>query len=198
MTARTYPELDASDALLVVDVQRDFCPGGALAIAGGDEVVEPLNGWLEHAARAGAVVVASRDWHPRGHVSFEERGGPWPEHCVQHSPGAALHPGLRLPPGTVLLSKGEDPDRDAYSAFDGTGLGDLLRSRGVKRVFVGGLAEDVCVRASVLDALDEGFETHLIVEATRPVDPAASRAVRRELVARGALIEPHVGGADAA
>jgi nicotinamidase/pyrazinamidase len=161
---------DAQDALLVVDVQNDFCPGGRLAVAGGDEIVPVLNRWIEATRKAGAQIVASRCWHPPHHVSFKERGGIWPEHCVQGSAGAEFHPGLELPREALIVSKGVDPDKDNYSAFDDTGLGPRLRTRGVTRVWVGGLAQDVCVRATVLDALAEGFETHLITNATRPVE----------------------------
>jgi nicotinamidase/pyrazinamidase len=180
--------LDSNDALIVVDVQRDFCPGGALAVPDGDHVVGVLNAWLDTAARVGATVVASRDWHPRDHVSFASRGGPWPEHCVRGTRGAELHPELDLPAETVLLSKGQDPNLDNHSAFDGTGLTALLEARGVRRVFVGGLAQDVCVRATVLDALHEGFETHLIVDATRPLSEHDGHRALREMQERGAIL----------
>src|SRR5262249_20950942 len=123
------PNLQTTDALIVVDVQNDFCPGGALPVAEGDQVVPVLHGWIEAARLGSACVVASRDWHPSGHVSFQERGGPWPTHCVRGTPGAALHPQLSLPPGTTVVSKGTDPDRDNYSAFEGTGLAEMLRKR---------------------------------------------------------------------
>ena len=119
--------LGPSDALIVVDVQNDFCPGGAQPVPDGDRVVPVLNHSID-AARIGlAVVVASRDWRPSGHVSFRERGGPWPPHCVQGMDGAAFHLGLRLPADSVIVSKGTDPDRDAYSAFGGAPLADDLR-----------------------------------------------------------------------
>lgn len=181
--------LGPEDAVVLVDVQRDFCPGGALPVPEGDRVVSVLNRWVERAARAGAVVVASRDHHPPEHVSFATRGGPWPEHCVQGTPGAELHPELRLPEGALELMKGQDPNREAYSAFDGTALAERLRARGVRRVFVGGLAEDVCVRATVLAALREGFEAHLLANATRPVDAREGRRARREMQESGAVLE---------
>lgn len=163
------PRLDSADALLVVDVQNDFCPGGALAVPEGDRVVPVLNLWIAAARESGAPIFASRDWHPRGHVSFRQRGGPWPEHCVQRTPGAELRADLKLPPEAVVISKGTELDRDAYSAFDGTDLAERLRRAGVQRVWVGGLAEDVCVRATVLDALQARFAARLIEAATRPV-----------------------------
>jgi nicotinamidase/pyrazinamidase len=182
------PRLDKTDALLVVDVQNDFCPGGALAVARGDEVVAVLNRWIAAAREAGAPIVASRDWHPAGHVSFKARGGPWPDHCVQGSKGAELRADLALPPDAIVLSKGVEIDRDAYSAFDGTGLADRLRKLGVRRVFVGGLAQDVCVRATVLDAIRAGFAVHLIEAATRPVDRRAGARALEEMRRAGAAV----------
>jgi nicotinamidase/pyrazinamidase len=183
------PGLQPADALIIVDVQNDFCPGGALPVAEGDQVVPVLNHWIESAAAGGACIVASRDWHPPGHVSFQERGGPWPTHCLQSTWGAAFHPELRLPSETLVISKAADSDRDNYSAFEGSGLADTLRRRGVRRVWVGGLALDVCVRATVADALREGFEAHLIKDASRPVDPGAGQRTLQEMRAAGCIIE---------
>lgn len=181
--------LKAGDAVLIVDVQNDFCPGGALAVPEGDQVVPVLNEWAAAAHDANLPVIASRDWHTVDHVSFEKQGGPWPEHCIQDTRGAAFHPDLRLPSGTVIVSKGTGFDRDAYSAFDGTGLAGWLRSRGVKRLWVGGLAEDVCVYHTVRDACREGFRTHLIRKGTRPVFPDKEQQVLRELQNAGAILE---------
>ncbi len=184
--------LTSQDALLVVDVQNDFCPGGALPIERGDDVVPVLNEWIDAAREAGTPIYASRDWHPEDHISFESRGGPWPRHCVQETDGAAFHPQLRLPDDAVIISKGQDVDRDAYSAFDTTDLADRLREAGVKRLWVGGLAQDVCVRATVLDAVKAGFEVHLISSATRPVDPENGRKAIDEMQQAGAKFEEPV------
>jgi len=181
--------LRAGDALLVVDVQPDFCPGGALAVPDGDAVIPVLNAWIAAARERGVPVYASRDWHPLQHVSFEAQGGPWPPHCVQDTPGAAYHPDLALPEDAVTIAKGTRLDRDQYSAFDGTGLAEHLRRTGIERLWVGGLAQDVCVRASVLDACKEGFAVHLIADATRPVDAAAGEAALREMREAGARLE---------
>jgi len=183
------PLLAKGDALLVVDVQRDFCPGGALAVARGDEVVATLNAWLRAARLQGVPVVATRDWHPPRHPSFETEGGPWPVHCVEGTRGAEFHPGLLLPPGTIVLCKGVRLDRDQTSAFDETGLTRWLHAQGVRRLFVGGLAQDVCVRDSVLDARREGFEVHVLVQATRPITESGGRAALVAMREAGAQLE---------
>src|SRR5277367_642114 len=152
------PALKKGDALIIVDVQNDFCPGGALPIADGDKVVSVLNRWITAAVTAGVPIYASRDWHPLGHISFTESGGPWPPHCVQDSDGARFHPMLELPDAVVKVTKGTRFDKDQNSAFDQTGLADDLRKRGIRRLWVGGLAEDVCVLATVMDGRREGIE----------------------------------------
>lgn len=172
------PALGSLDALIVVDVQNDFCPGGSLPIRNGDEVVPVLNRWIETAVRAGALVFASRDWHPPDHLSFASRGGIWPPHCVQRSQGAAFHPDLRLPEDAVIISKGTDRDREAYSAFEGTDLAERLTRRGRTRLWIGGLAQDYCVKQTVLEARRLGFEVHLIEPATRAVNLHPDDGVR--------------------
>src|SRR5688572_19413256 len=131
------PQLERQDAVLIVDVQVDFCPGGALPIPEGDRVVPVLNTWIEAAVGAGVLVCASRDWHPAGHPSFRSEGGEWPPHCLQDSPGAAFHPQLRLPPDVVKVSKGTRFDQDQYSAFQETGLDVRLRRGHVNRLWIG-------------------------------------------------------------
>lgn len=162
----------AKHALLIVDVQNDFCPGGALAVPEGDEVVPVLNRYIE---RLGAPVFASRDWHPTETRHFRERGGPWPPHCVRETAGAAFHPRLKLPADAVVVTKGTDPTDDGYSAFEGVDrsgvpLGVALGEKGVQKLFVGGLATEYCVRASVLDALKQGFDVVLLTDAIRGID----------------------------
>lgn len=181
--------LGPGSALLLVEVQVDFFPGGALPVADADRILPVLNRWLAVARERGVPVYASRDWHPPRHPSFRSEGGLWPVHCVQDTPGAAYHPGLELPPGTIPVSKGARFDRDQYSAFDETGLAERLARDGVKVLWVGGLAQDVCVRATVLDALAAGFEVHLLEAATGAVDPEAGAAALAELRAAGAQIE---------
>ena len=176
------------DALIIVDVQTDFCPGGALAIDGGDQVIPVLNRWIDAAVYAGVPIYASRDWHPVDHISFKESGGLWPRHCIQDSHGAGFHPELRLPESTVKITKGVRFDQDQNSVFDQTGLAVQLRKDGIKRLFVGGLAEDVCVLASVLDGRREGFDVVLIPDATRPVTADGGEKARREMRAAGARL----------
>jgi nicotinamidase/pyrazinamidase len=182
------PPLGPADALVLVDVQRDFCPGGALAIAEGDAIVPLLNAWIAAARSGGATVVASRDHHPADHMSFHAHGGPWPAHCVQGTDGAALHPALALPEGAIEITKGAERGREQYSAFDATGLGAMLAARGVRRVWIGGLALDVCVRATALDALREGFAVNLVRAATRPVTPEGGEKALAELADAGVVV----------
>jgi nicotinamidase-related amidase len=153
-------------ALLIVDVQGDFLPGGALGVPDGDAVVAPL----VEAAKEADVVVASRDFHPPDHVSFAARGGPWPPHCVAGTPGAELHPAVAALRPDRVVEKGRSRDLEAYSAFDDTGLAAWLAERGVDRLLVGGLATDYCVRASALDALAAGLDVVVLEDAARPVD----------------------------
>ena len=162
--------LSPGDALLVVDVQRDFLPGGQLAVERGDAVVAPLNRYIEAFQSRGLPIYATRDWHPASHCSFREQGGPWPPHCIADSDGAAFAPGLRLPTETVVISKATGPKSEAYSGFEGTDLAARLRSGGVSRVFVGGLATDYCVLNTVRDALREGFTTYLLEDAIQAVN----------------------------
>ena len=182
-------------ALVIVDVQNDFCPGGTLAVAGGDRVAAPLARLAARCAAAGLPVFASRDWHPPDTAHFKDAGGPWPAHCVRDTPGAELHPDLVLPPEAVILSKGVDPQADGYSAFEardetGRDLAELLAAAGVDQVCVGGLATDYCVRATVLAALARGLRVSLLTDAVAGVNVQpddADRAIE-EMVAAGAQL----------
>lgn len=181
----------------MVDVQNDFCPGGALAVREGDMVVPIVNALAALVTRAGGPVFASRDWHPEASRHFAVHGGPWPRHCLQQSAGAQFHPALRLPPGTTVVTKGDSLDDEGYDAFegrtsDGRGLADALRAAGVRRVLVAGLATDYCVRASALGAVAAGFETVLIEDGVRPVDVSAGDGARAiaEMRAAGVKVTP--------
>lgn len=175
--------MQAGDALLIVDVQNDFCPGGSLAVAHGDEVVPVLSEYARRCHAAGLPVIASRDWHPPRTRHFTTDGGAWPPHCVQGTPGARFHPRLALPPGTVIVSKGMDPDSDCYSAFDartedGRPLAQLLDELGARRLLVGGLATDYCVRHSVIDAARHGMSVVVLADAVRAVELQPGDAAR--------------------
>jgi nicotinamidase/pyrazinamidase len=182
-------KLTKYDALVIVDVQRDFCAGGALAVPDGDAVVQPLNSYIEVFRSANLPIVATRDWHPPNHISFREHGGLWPPHCVQGTEGAEFHPQLKLPEETLIISKATQPDLEAYSGFEGTELESLLKSKGVKRLFVGGLATDYCVKMTVLDALKLGFTTFLLEDAIRGVNvnPSDSERAIDEMLSNGAI-----------
>jgi len=176
------------DALIIVDVQRDFCSGGALPVPDGEKIIPTLNKYIEKFSKAGALIVATRDWHPPNHMSFKDYGGIWPSHCVQGTLGAEFHPDLRLPREVKVVSKATSADKEAYSGFDGTNLEKELKDAGIKRVFVGGLATDYCVKSTVLDALRLGFETFLLVDAIKGVDvnPGDSERAIEEMIRRGA------------
>lgn len=178
------------DALIIVDVQRDFLPGGALAVEGGGAIIGPLNRYLKEFERHALPIFATRDWHPPDHSSFRERGGPWPTHCVAGTTGAAISPQLVLPAGTQLISKATMPDRDAYSGFQDTDLASRLHELGCRRVFIGGLATDYCVRATALDALRAGFAVVILGDAVRSVEAQAGDGARAltAMVAQGARL----------
>jgi len=182
------PELSERDALMVEDVQLDFCPGGALPVEEGDQVVEVINKWTEAALSGGAALYFSRDWHPRTHPSFQDQGGLWPAHCVQDSEGAAFHPDLNVPETSVIVTKGTRFDRDQYSSFDETGLAAEMRRRGVKHIWIGGLALDFCVRATTLDARKEGFDVSLILDATRHIAPESGAEALEEMRRAGVRV----------
>ena len=184
-------------ALLIVDLQNDFCPGGALGVDGGDEVIAVANKLAARAAALGMPVYASRDWHPIDSTHFSAHGGPWPAHCVAGTPGARLHADLALPSGVMIVTKGTTRDDHGYSAFDGTVTGrgplaDDLRARGVDHLIVAGLATDYCVRASVLDARRLGFGVTLVEDGVRAVNRAPGDGARAvdEMRQAGADVRP--------
>lgn len=182
-------------ALLIVDVQNDFCPGGALGVSGADEIIPLINRYIDLLKERGAQIVASRDWHPPVTSHFKEFGGMWPAHCVQESKGAMFHAELRLPPHCMIFSKGMDPDRDDYSALaarnaEGTPLSGFLKRKGVRHLYICGLATDYCVRQTTLNGLKEGFSVTVLVDAVRGVDltPGDSERAQAEMNAAGASL----------
>jgi nicotinamidase/pyrazinamidase len=185
----------ARDALLVVDVQNDFCAGGALAVPHADRVVAALNRYIGEAVAKGVTIYASRDWHPAVTRHFKAFGGEWPVHCVKGTPGAAFHKDLRLPRDTIVISKDVGPDSHGYSAFEGTtpdgsSFGEDLARRGIEHLYVGGLATDYCVQHSVLAALDEGFDVTVLEDAIAGVnlDPEDSARALDRMRQRGAIV----------
>jgi len=157
-------------ALIVVDVQNDFCPGGSLAVAQGDEVVAPLNKLMKEFLDRGEPVYKTRDWHPEKIKHFAIYGGTWPVHCVQNTRGAEFHSDLLDDPRITVISKGFDERADGYSGFDGTQLAQLLRDEGVNEVWVGGLATDYCVKQTVIDGVQSGFKVKALADAMRAVN----------------------------
>jgi nicotinamidase/pyrazinamidase len=187
--------MEKNAALLIVDVQNDFCPGGALQITDGGRVVAPINRAAQLFAAAGLPVLASRDWHPPDTRHFREFGGVWPVHCVQGTAGAAFHPDLRLPEGTIVLSKGINPELDGYSAFegvtaDGRLLAELLRDLQVQKLYISGLATDYCVLCTAREALRSGLEVTVLTDAVAGVDivPGASADAIDEMEKAGAQL----------
>ena len=169
------PPFQVGDGLLLVDPQNDFCPGGSLAVAEGDQIMPLLSTWAAEAERSGTPVFVSRDWHPPRTTHFKDFGGVWPAHCVSGTRGAEFHSDLRLPGHAVVVSKGMGQAEDAYSAFqacddNGTLLGDLLRQQGVQHLYVMGLATDYCVRSSALDGLERGVRVTIVPAGMRAVN----------------------------
>ena len=181
---------EAKKALIVVDVQNDFCPGGSLAVSQGNEVVAPLNRLMREFLDRGEPVFKTRDWHPAKTNHFAAYGGTWPVHCVQGTYGAEFHPDLLDDPRITIISKGINERADGYSGFDGTNLGQLLRDEEVEEVWIGGLATDYCVKHTVLDARREGFQVKALADAMRPVNvnPNDGEQAIEEMRAAGAEI----------
>jgi len=177
-------------ALIVVDVQNDFCPGGSLAVTRGDEVVAPLNKLIKEFLDRGEPVFKTRDWHPAKTKHFAAYGGVWPVHCVQNSHGAEFHPDLIDDPRITIISKGIDESADGYSGFDGTQLAQLLREQGVEEVWVGGLATDYCVKYTVLDARTLGYNVFVVEDGCRGVNlqPGDSATALDQMLAAGARV----------
>ncbi|MCD6323953.1 MAG: nicotinamidase [Desulfurococcales archaeon] len=175
-------------ALIVVDMQKDFCSSGSLPVPGCDELIPKINALIKTFKSLGLPVIFSRDWHPPNHSSFKDFGGVWPPHCIQGTEGAEFHEDLEIPEGSIIISKGASPERDAYSAFDGTELHYLLSLRNVRRVFVCGVATDYCVKETALDALRLGYEVIVIEDAAAPVSVDGGRKALKEILRFGGII----------
>ena len=185
---RGRQDQEAKRALIVVDVQRDFCPGGALPVRDGDKIIPAVNDLIRAFEDAGLPVFFTRDWHPRNHISFKANGGPWPPHCVQNTPGASFHPALAVPPDAKVIDKGTLQAEDAYSGFQGTDLSRQLNDLRVTQIFVGGLATDYCVKNTVLDGEAKGFDTYVITDCVKGVNlkRTDSATALRTMLSRGA------------
>jgi nicotinamidase/pyrazinamidase len=178
--------IEPDDALIVVDPQNDFLPGGTLAVAGGNRIFEPINGIMPLFSH----VLATRDWHPPDHAYFQAQGGPWPFHCLADTPGAAFSPMLHTDAIELVTSKGTEPQTDGYSAFAGTDFAEQLRNRGIKRLFITGLATDYCVKMTAIEAVANGFETIVLTDAIAAVGVQAGDEERalRDMQAGGVTL----------
>lgn len=187
--ATTTVTLSRHDALLIVDIQNDFLPGGALGIAGGDAIIQILLRYLARFASRGLPIYATRDWHPPNHCSFREHGGVWPVHCIAGSRGAEPPPAFHVPPSTVTIYKATDPDKEAYSAFEGTELHRDLQAKHVSRLFVGGLATDYCVLNTVRDATHLGYAVVLLLDGMCAVNakPGDGDKALAQMIGLGAV-----------
>lgn len=188
--------MGGKSALVIVDVQNDFFPGGTLPVPEGDKVVPLLNDYINKFQKADIIIYASRDWHPEKTKHFKTFGGVWPPHCVQRTKGAEFHPGLKLPKEAIILTKGEDPNEDSYSGFqaktkENKSFADSLKEKGIEHLYIGGLATDYCVRATVLDALKQGFKVTILMDAIKGVDIRAGDSAK-------AIKEMEKAGADKA
>ena len=180
--------LQSGDALIAVDVQNDFLPGGSLAVTAGDGVIAPIKRYLAAFAAKALPVFATRDWHPPNHCSFKAQGGIWPPHCVAGTHGAEFPAALALPAAAVVISKATRPEVDAYSGFGGTELAARLHALGARRLYIGGLATDYCVLNTVRDGLAAGFAVLLLADASRAVelDPGDGARAEAEMLRLGA------------
>jgi nicotinamidase/pyrazinamidase len=188
------PRLKKGDALLIIDAQNDFFPGGALPVAEGDSIISIINAWIEAAAQENVMIFASRDWHPINHCSFKEQGGPWPIHCVQDSNGAKIHSEIKLPEDCILIDTAADPQKEAYSAFQGftqkgQPLNDTMKAKGIQRLWLTGLAQDFCVCESALEGRKNGYEVHLLIKGTKPIHEETGEDALQRMRAAGVIIE---------
>lgn len=175
-----------------MDIQNDFCPGGALAVSAGDKIIFRINKYIKIFSQNKLPIFASRDWHPEKTKHFKKFGGAWPIHCVQGTEGAKFHPKLDLPKKAILLYKGMDPEKDSYSAFqaedkEGNSFLKLLKTLRIKEIYIGGLATDYCVKFSALDGLKNGFKVKLLTDAIKGVSlkPTDSQQAIKEMLKQG-------------
>lgn len=175
-------------ALIVVDIQRDFCPGGSLPVTNGDKIIPAVNRLVDKFEKASLPIFFTRDWHPRNHISFRANGGPWPPHCIRGTPGASFHPSLEIPKNAQVIDKGTLEAEDAYSGFQGTDLARKLQGLHVSQIYVVGLATDYCVKNTVVDGEAKGFETFVVADCVKGVNlkRTDSATAMRTMLSRGA------------
>ena len=174
------------EALIIVDMQKDFMPGGALPVPDGDRIIPKVEEYIKKFKKRGALIIATRDWHPPNHISFREQGGPWPKHCIQNTEGAEFV--VKLPEDAIIISKADKPDKEAYSGFEGTNLAEILKERGIKKVYICGVATEYCVKATALDAIKHGFEVYILKDAIKGINPEDEKKALKELEEKGAKI----------
>ena len=179
--------LGRRDALIIVDMQNDFMPWGSLPVPGADRIIPVVNSYIKLFEKKGLPIFATRDWHPENHVSFDRNGGRWPPHCIQWSRGADFAEGLELPPETFIINKGDRPELEAYSGFQGTLLNELLRERGVRRIFVCGVATEFCVKNTCIGGLNLGYTVILLKDAVKGIEEGSSEKAIAELLKLGCI-----------
>ena len=188
--------MKAKKALLVVDLQNDFCPGGALGVREGDEIIPTVNKYVDLFQRNQLLIFVSRDWHPENSKHFNESGGPWPPHCIQNSWGAKFHSDFQLPKKAIVLSKGTNPDLDGYSVFEARDLDDmpfsrLLEDMEVEELYIAGIATDYCVKMTSLDAFKYGLTVNILIDAIKGVDKEDSQRAIDEIVAKSGNLKTY-------
>jgi len=188
--------MKANKALLVVDIQNDFCPGGALGVADGDQIIPTVNKYVDLFQGNQLPVFVSRDWHPENSKHFKESGGPWPPHCIQNSPGAEFHPDFKVPGKAIVLSKGTNPGLDGYSVFEAHDLDNkpfnqLLEDIEIEELYIAGIATDYCVKLTSLDAFKYGLKVNVLTDAIKGVDKADSQQAIAEIVAKNGKLKTY-------
>ncbi len=181
-------------ALLIVDVQNDFCPGGALGVQGGDKIIPNINEYADLFQKNDLPIFVSRDWHPEETKHFKEQGGPWPPHCVKNTKGAEFHPDFDVPDNATIMSKGTDPDKHGYSVFDahdsdGRPFIELLKEKNIKELYIAGLATDYCVKETSLGALEKNFQVNVLIDSVKGVDEEDSEKAIDEIKSKGGVLK---------
>ena len=186
--------MQTNKALLVVDLQNDFCPGGALGVPEGDQIIPKVNNYVKLFLKKKFPVFVSRDWHPKDTKHFKQAGGPWPPHCIQNTEGSKFHPDFDIPKDAIILSKGTNPALDGYSVFEARDLKnrsfiEILNSMGIDEIYIAGIATDYCIKMTSIDALKEGFVVHVLTDAIKGVDKNDSELSIKEIVSKNGKLK---------